>query len=102
MLSVVTPEPHNPSHPRFREVVQQERLQEILSALGFSAVKLDDVIAGFIQSVGQHPERLEKEPYTGWSRVLVKSFPPDIPRTRIWFTYDDEHIYIEHVELLED
>ena len=64
-------------------------------------MKLDDVLVGFVENVGKHPERLAKEPQTGWSRVIVKAFPPDIPRTRIWFTYDDDYIYIEHVELLE-
>ena len=43
-----------------------------------------------------------REPHTGWSRVIVKAFPPDIPSMRIWFTYDDDKIYIEHVEALEE
>lgn len=100
MLSAVIPDPPNPVHPHLREVVPRERLEEILPKLGFSMMKLDDVIAGFVQNIGKHPERLAKEPHTGWSRVLVKAFPPDIPRTRIWFTYDDDHIYIEHIEAL--
>jgi hypothetical protein len=32
----------------------------------------------------------------------MKAFPPDIPLARIWFTYDDDCIYIQHVELLEE
>jgi hypothetical protein len=101
MLSAVTPELPNPHHSHIRGVVQQERLEELLSELGFSPLKLDDVISGFIAVVGRRPERFAKESQTGWSRVLVKAFPPDIPRTRIWFTYDDDHIYIEHIELVE-
>lgn len=102
MLSAVIPEPPNPVHPHLRDIVPRERLHEILSGLGFSATKLDDVMAGFVENIGKHPERLGKEPHTGWSRVIVKAFPPDIPRTRIWFTYDDNCIYVEHVELLEE
>jgi hypothetical protein len=68
--------------------------------LGCSMMKLDDVIAGFVENICKHPERLAKEPHTGWSRVLVKAFPPDIPPMRIWFTYDDDNIYIEHIEAL--
>jgi len=101
LVSAVIPEPPDPVHPHFREIVARERLEEILSNLGFSMMKLDDVLVGFVENVGKHPERLAKEPQTGWSRVIVKAFLPDIPRTRIWFTYDDDHIYIEHVELLE-
>ena len=101
MLSAVVPELPNPLHPHIREIVERERLEEILTGVGFSAIKLDDVIAGFAATVGKRPERFAREPQTGWSRVIVKAFPPDIPRTRIWFTFDDEHIYIEHIELLE-
>jgi hypothetical protein len=102
MLSAVIPEPPNPVHPRIRNIVQQERLRQILSNLGFSHLKLDDVIAGFSENVGKRPERIAREPHTGWSRVIVKAFPPDIPRTRIWFTYDDHNLYIEHIEALEE
>lgn len=101
MLTAVVPELPDPLHTHFREIVEQERLEEILSGLGFSALKLDDVITSFRKTVGKHPERFAREPHTGWSRVIVKAFPPDIPRTRIWFTFDAERIYIEHVELLE-
>lgn len=100
MLSAVIPE--LPNHPHIREIVEQERLAEILSGLGVSARKLDDIIAGFSNLVSRRPEIFAREPETGWSRVVVKAFPPDIPFMRIWFTYDDTRIYIEHVESLEE
>ncbi len=96
------PEPPNPHHPHIREIVEQERLAEVLSELGVSARKLDDIIGGFSFLGGRRPDIFAREPETGWSRIVMKAFPPDIPLIRIWFTYDDEHVYIEHVELLEE
>ncbi len=101
MLSAVIPEPPNPVHLHIRGIFEQERLSEILSGLGLSALKLDSVLEGFTNTVCVKPELFAREPQTGWSRVLLKSFPPDIPPMRIWFTYDDNNVYIEHVELLE-
>ena len=43
-----------------------------------------------------------REERTGWSRIIVKEFPPDIPAIRIWFTYDDDKVYIEGVDLLSE
>jgi len=97
----VIPEPPNPVHLHIRGIFEQERLSEILSGLGLSALKLDSVLEGFTNTVCVKPELFAREPQTGWSRVLLKSFPPDIPPMRIWFTYDDNNVYIEHVELLE-
>lgn len=101
MLTAVTPELPDPVHPHIRGIFEQERLVEILSKLGISALKLDSVLEGFSNTVCRKPELFEREPYTGWSRVIVKAYPPDIPPMRIWFTYDDGNIYVEHVELLE-
>ena len=102
MLSAVIPEPPNPVHPHIRGLFEQERLSEILSGLGLSALKLDSVLEGLTNTVCVKPEVYAREPQTGWSRVLVKAFPPDIPPVRIWFTYDDYNIYVEHVESLEE
>jgi len=62
MLSAVVPELPDPLHPHVREIVPRERLQEILSGLGFSAIKLDDVMVGFVANIGKHPEGFAKEP----------------------------------------
>jgi len=102
MLSAVIPEPPNPVHPHVRGIFEQERLAEILLKLGVSALKLDSVLEGFSGTVCRRPDLFAREPYTGWSRVIVKAFPPDIPPMRIWFTYDDNNVYIEHVELLQE
>lgn len=102
MLSAVTPELPNPHHLHIRQIVEQERLTEMLSSIGVSAIKLDDVISGFAFIVGRRPEVFPREPQTGWSRAVVKWFPPDVPRMQIWFTYDDDNVYIEHVERLEE
>ena len=102
MLSAVIPELPNPQQPHIREIVEQERLAKILSRLGVSARKLDDIVGGFGFLVGMRPDIFSREPETGWSRIVMKAFPPDIPLIRIWFTYDDDHIYIQHVELLEE
>ena len=102
MLNAVTSEPPNPHHPHIRDLVQQDRLQEILTCLGVSAHKLDKITEGLSSTIAVRPEVFAREPFTGWSRIIVKEFPPDIPSMRIWFTYDDDHIYIEHVEALEE
>ena len=102
MLSAVTSEPLDPSHPHIREIVEQQRLGQILETLGVSAQKLDDLISGLSATIGARPEVFARESYTGWSRVVVKAFPPEIPSLRIWFTYDDDHVYVEHIEALEE
>lgn len=103
MLSAVIPEPpDDPLHPAVRQIVEQERLEEILSSLGLSALKLDSVLRGLADTVCRRPELFAREPYTGWSRVIVKAFPPDIPALRVWFTFDEQNIYIECVESMED
>ena len=101
MPNAVTLELPDPHHPHVREIVQQERLSQILSDLGVSTLKLDDIIGGLSVTIGRRPEKFAREPYTGWSRIIVKAFPPEIPSLRIWFTYDDDHVYIEHIEALE-
>lgn len=100
MLNAVTSELPNPQHPHIRQIVEEERLQEMLSGLGLSALKLDDVTRGLTNTIGKHPERFERESYTGWSTIVTKEFPPDIPVMRIWFTYDEDNVYIQVVELL--
>lgn len=101
MLSAVTPELPDPPHPHIRGIFEQERLREILSKLGVSTLKLDSVLEGFSNTVCKKPELFEREPCTGWSRVIVKAYPPEVPPMRVWFTYDDNNVYVEHVELLE-
>jgi hypothetical protein len=102
MLNAATLELPDPHHPHVREIVAQERLSQILSELGVAAQKLDDLIAGLSSTIGRRPEVFAREPLTGWSRAIVKAFPPEIPWMRIWFTYDDDHVYIEHIEHLEE
>ena len=101
MLNAAILEVPNPHHPQIRELVEQERIGEVLSSIGVSAHKLDDILKGLSETIGRCPQRFAREPHTGWSRVIIKAFPPEIPAIRIWFTYDDDHVYIEHVEALE-
>jgi hypothetical protein len=101
MLNAVTSEPPNPYHPHIREIVEQERLGHILEGLGVSVHKLDDIISGLSATIARRPEKFAREPQTGWSRIVVKGFPPEIPALSIWFTYDEDHVYIEHVQRLE-
>lgn len=102
MLSAVIPELPDPLHPHIREIVEQERLSQVLLDLGLSALKLDSILEGLTNTICRKPEKFAREPQTGWSRVVTKSFPPDIPAVQIWFTYDDDKIYIECVELIEE
>jgi len=101
MLNAVTLEPPNPHHPFIREIVEQERLVRVLEGLGVSSHKLDDIISGLSATIARRPEKFFREPRTGWSRIVVKGFPPEIPAMAIWFTYDENHVYIEHVQALE-
>jgi len=101
MLNAVTSEPPDPHHPHIRDIVQQDRLGEILEGLNVSIHKLDDVIRGLSETIARRPDKFFREPHTGWSRIVVKGFPPDIPALAIWFTYDQDYVYIEHVQPLE-
>ncbi len=33
---------------------------------------------------------------------MIRETPPDIPAIRVWFTYDDNKVYIERVDLLSE
>jgi hypothetical protein len=101
MLSVVTSEGHNPPHPHIREIVEQERIEQMLEDLGVSQLKLADLLEGLTDTIGKRPEVFEREQHTGWSRIIVKAFPPEIPLMRIWFTYDPDHVFIEAIEKLD-
>jgi hypothetical protein len=101
MLNAVTSELPNPHHPHIRNIVEQERLAQILEGLGVSANKLDDIIGGLSKTIARGPEKFAREPHTGWSRIVVKAFPPEIPALAIWFTFDENCIYIEHIQALE-
>jgi hypothetical protein len=70
--------------------------------LGVSAIRIDDIWGGLGDTIARKPEIFAREPETGWSRVIIKGFPPDIPLLRVWFTYDDDHVYIQYIEPLDD
>lgn len=86
MLNAVTSDLPDPHHPHIRGIFEQERLKEVLSGLGVSAAKLDDLLDGLSQTIGRNPAKFAREPHTGWSRILIKAFPPEIPFAAIWFT----------------
>jgi hypothetical protein len=88
--------------PKIREVVEPEQLKEELRRCGVSAKRLDNVTEGLIFSIATRPERFNSEDKTGWSRIMMNEFPPDIPAVRIWFTFDDDKVYIERVDLLSE
>jgi len=87
---------------KIRTIVEQERVTEWLSEFGVAALRLDDVILGLIDTICKKPEVFAREKHTGWSRIMVKGFRPDIPWLRIWFTYDEDNVYIEYIEPLDD
>ena len=33
---------------------------------------------------------------------MIREAPPDIPAIRVWFTYDDDRVNIERVDLLSE
>lgn len=88
--------------PKIRTIVEQERVSEQLEEFGVSSLKIDDVLAGLSETIARKPEVFAREPETGWSRILIKAFPPDIPFLRVWFTYDEDTVYIEYIEPLDD
>jgi len=88
--------------PKLREVVEPNQLKDELLRCGVSAKRLDDVASGLIFSIARNPERFQREEKSGWSRIMVNPFVPDIPSIRIWFTFDEEKIYIERVDLLSE
>ncbi len=52
-------------------------------------------------SIATTPETFRNDDATGWSRIMLDE-RPGIPAIRIWFTYDDEKVYIERVDLLSE
>jgi hypothetical protein len=85
-----------------RCIVEQEALKHELTRCGVSARKLDDITKGLTDTICVRPEVFQREERTGWSRIIVKEFPSDIPAIRSWFTYDDDKVYIEGVDLLSE
>jgi len=75
--------------PKLRCIVEEEALKEELSRCGVSAQKLDDITKGLGETIAVRPEVFQREEQTGWSRIIVKEFPPDVPAIRIWFTFDE-------------
>lgn len=98
----MTSDPPDPHHPHIRDIVEQDRLSQILEGLKVSVLKIDDIIKGLSETICRHPEKFAREPLTGWSRIAVKGFPPEIPVLAIWFTYDTDYVYIEHVQALRE
>lgn len=90
------------SPPKIREVVECDELKKELRRCGVSARKLDDLTEGLIFSLATRPEVFRREDNSGWSRIMVTEFPPDIPAIRIWFTFDAEKVYMERVDLLAE
>src|SRR5689334_15605825 len=88
--------------PRIRTIVEQERVTELLLEFGVSSLKVDDVMKGLDNTIARKPEIFAREPETGWSRIIIKGFPPDVPFLRVWFTYDENAVYIEWIEPLDD
>lgn len=82
------------SPPKMREIVDSDQLKEELRRCGVSARKLDDLMNGLVFSLQTRPEVFRREDQSGWSRIMVTEFPPDIPAIRIWFTFDAERVYI--------
>lgn len=91
-----------PQQRKIRGIFEQERVTEQLNDFGVSALRVDDVLRGLIDTICVKPEIFAREPITGWSRIIVKGFPPDIPFLRIWFTYDENDVYLECIEPLDD
>jgi hypothetical protein len=87
---------------KIRTIIEQERVSEWLSDNGVGALRLDDVLLGLADTICKKPEVFAREKHTGWSRIMVKGFPPDIPWLRIWFTYNEDYVYIEFIEPLDD
>ena len=91
------PQPH-----KIRTIVEQERVSEELVNFGVSPLKVDDVLLGLGDTIARKPEVFARESDTGWSRIIIKGFPPDIPFLRVWFTYDESSVFIEYIEPLDD
>ena len=65
---------------KIRTIIAEERVTETLMRLGVAALRVDDVLGGLTDTICVRPEVFAREPETGWSRIILKEFPPDIPR----------------------
>jgi hypothetical protein len=90
--------PHKP--PKIRGIFQEDLVGVEFEELGVSPARIDDIIGGLGDTIARRPEVFARDEETGWSRIIVKAFPPEIPFLRVWFTYTETDVYIEHIEQL--
>jgi len=90
-----------PSPRKIRTIVEQQKLEKDLLRCGVSPKKLDRVTQGLGDTICTRPEVLQRDEETGWSCIMVKHYP-GIPSLRIWYTYSDDEIFIEAVDLLSE
>jgi hypothetical protein len=86
---------------KIRTIVEQAALKAELTRCGVDARKLDRVTQGLTDTICVSPEILQREEETGWSCILTKEYP-GVPAIRIWYTYDDDKVHIEAVDLLSE
>jgi hypothetical protein len=86
---------------KIRNIVEQAALKAELTRCGVAARKLDKITLGLADTICLSPEIFQREEDTGWSCILTRNYP-GIPSIRIWFTFDDDNVYIEAVDLLSE
>lgn len=83
---------------RARTVREEKQFTEDKKKLKHSAKRLDEILFGVIWTLSRIPESFGN--VSGTMLYLAKTdAAPDAPSLYIWYTFDDDYIYLLSVEL---
>jgi hypothetical protein len=81
----------------FREIVEEDQFKEDKKKLKkHSPKRLDEVLDGVTWVLARRPESFSQIP--GTDVYMAKTDPFGIPALYIWFTFDEDHVYLESIE----
>jgi len=90
--------PHNPhSEPVRREIVEEKSFTKAYKAMEGSWPRLDDALTGIQYALCINSAACPKIPGTSLSVIWTKKLP-GVPESRIFYTYDDDHVYLHYIE----
>lgn len=84
-----------------RTIREEEEYTRSIKALRINYQRLDSALGDMAQKVRSHPDEFPALP--GWRlhRIRIKEFP-GLPELAIFFTYDDDMVYLLDACLVPD
>lgn len=95
--------PH-PGEPKFilRTVIEDKQFNEQKQKITPDVRRLDEILFGITWTVARGPEECPRVLENPDIRVIQTNRFMDIPRLRIFFTFDDKEVHLKWVEVLEE